>query len=78
MRLGLLSCIKLWGYPEDAKAYFCLLKGCRVKDTQLRDSMARWLQYVAKVYVATWLRRYAATCQRGYKAKWLHGCVLHF
>ena len=37
--------------------------------------MARWVQYVAKVYMAIWLRGYAARCQRGYKAKWLHGCV---
>ena len=28
--------------------------------------------------VATWLRGYAATCQPGYKAKWLHGCVVTF
>ena len=25
-----------------------------------------------------WLRGYAATCQRGYKAKCLHGCVVAF
>ena len=40
--------------------------------------MARWLQYVAKVYVAIWLRGYAATGQRDYKAKWSHGCVVTF